>query len=335
MGNVYQGVNEAIPVRGFNYNLRDIDIYRAEHPNQPVMGTEMGSTVSTRGIYQKDTLHAYVPDYDSMYPGWASTAEKWWTLASGRPWYMGGFVWTGFDYRGEPTPFRWPDINSHFGIMDMCGFPKNIYFYYQSWWTDKDVLHIAPHWNWKGKEGQPLQVWVNSNADNVELFLNGKSLGKKDMPRNGHLSWTVNYEPGTLEAVAYKKGRKIVSRVETTGEPYRLVLTPAKTSLHADGADATVFNVSVVDENGREVPDAHNRIHFVLKGDASIIGVGNGDPSSHEPDQCGEGAWYRSLFNGKAQVIIRAGHQAGTIECGVEADGLQPARVEIQLDNNI
>jgi len=169
----------------------------------------MGSSVTTRGIYFKDTVNAYLPDEDITAPWWASTAETWWTLAADKPWWLGGFVWTGFDYRGEPTPFQWPNINSHFGIMDMCGFPKNIYYYYQSWWTDKDVLHISPHWNWKGKEGQPIDVWVNSNADDVELFLNEKSLGKKTMPRNGHLQWVVNYQPGVLEAVAMKHGKKL------------------------------------------------------------------------------------------------------------------------------
>ena len=123
--------------------------------------------------------------------------------------------------------------------MDMCGFPKNIYYYYQSWWTDKDVLHISPHWNWRDKRGQPIDVWVNTNADNVELFLNGKSLGKKDMPRNSHLKWTVNYEPGTLEAVAYKKGKKLTTKVETTGTPTEVVITPYKTTMLADGKDAT------------------------------------------------------------------------------------------------
>jgi len=332
MGNVFQGVNEAIPVRGFNYNLRGIDPYRREHPDQPIMGTEMASTVSTRGIYVRDTVRAYVPDYDSVFPPWASTAETWWTLAAAREWYMGGFVWTGFDYRGEPTPYRWPNINSHFGIMDMCGFPKTVYYYYQSWWTDKDILHIAPHWNWKGREGKPILVWVNSNADNVELFLNGKSQGKKDMIKNGHLTWTVSYEPGVLEAVAYKKGRKIVSKVETSGEAWRLLLSPARGSLPADGEGATVVNVSVVDKEGREVPDAANKIRFQLDGDASIIGVGNGDPSSHEPDQCAEGDWSRSLFNGKAQVIIRVGHTKGSITLRAEAHGVQQAELSLKAE---
>jgi len=306
VGNVFRGVNEVIPVRGFNYHLEEIDAYRKDHPDKPIIGTEMASTVSTRSILERDTVNAYVPDYDSVYPPWASTAEQWWRIAAGRDWFMGGFAWTGFDYRGEPTPFSWPDINSHFGIMDMCGFPKTVYYYYQSWWTDKDVLHIAPHWNWKGREGKLIPVWVNTNADNVELLLNGRSLGKKDMPRNGHLEWMVKYAPGKLEAVAYKKGRKLVSTVETTGEPYRIVVAASKPGLTADGKDAIVFNCSVVDKAGREVPDAAMLLHFAVSGGMRIIGVGNGDPSSHEPDQVADGNWQRHLFGGKCQVIVRS-----------------------------
>ena len=306
VGNTFTGVNEVIPVRGFNYNLGGLDGYRKDHPGQPVIGTEVASTVSTRGIYNTDTVNAYVPDYDSVAPPWASTAEYWWKIAADREWFMGGFAWTGFDYRGEPTPYSWPDINSHFGIMDMCGFPKTVYYYYQSWWTDKDILHIAPHWNWKGKEGQPIPVWVNTNADNVELFLNGKSQGKKDMPRNGHLEWMVNYAPGKLEAVAYKKGKKLTSVVQTTGQAYKLVLSPSRSTLVANGKDATVFNVTLVDKQGLEVPDAGNLLHFTVKGPGKIIGVGNGDPSSHEPDQYAGEGWQRKLFNGKAQVIVQS-----------------------------
>lgn len=329
VGNIFKGVNEVIPVRGFNYRIDDIDAYHNDHPNQPVMGTEQGSTVTTRGIYKKDTVNAYVPDEDITAPPWATTAEKWWTIAAERPWFMGGFVWTGFDYRGEPTPFEWPDINSHFGIMDMCGFPKNIYYYYQSWWTDKDVLHIAPQWNWKGKEGQSIDVWVYSNADNVELFLNGKSLGKKDMKRNSHLQWSVNYEPGTLSAIAYKNGRKITAKVETTRAASEVVITPYKTTMLADGKDATVINVTVVDKQGREVPDANNLIKFSIDGDAKIIGVGNGDPSSHEPDKCMDGNWQRKLFNGKCQVIVQAGITAGVIKFNATSDGLYKGSTDI------
>lgn len=330
MANVFPGVNEVIPVRGFNYRQFAVADYHRDHPQQPIIGTEMGSTVTTRGIYEKDSIRAYVPDQDITAPWWASTAETWWKLAADNNAWLGGFIWTGFDYRGEPTPYKWPNISSHFGIMDMCGFPKNIYYYYQSWWTDKDVLHIAPHWNWKGKEGKPVEVWVNSNADDVELFLNGKSLGKKEMPRQSHLKWTVNYEPGTLEAIAYKKGRKITRKVETTGDAYEIVVSPYKTTMLGDGKDAAVINLSVVDRQGREVPDAQHLIRFVLKGDAKIIGVGNGDPSSHEPDKYLNGEeWKRSLFNGKAQVILQAGKTAGTIRFEAKADGLQTGATDI------
>jgi Arabinogalactan endo-1,4-beta-galactosidase len=330
MANVYRGVNEVIPVRGFNYRQFGVADYHKDHPAQPILGTEMGSTVTTRGIYEKDSVRAYVPDQDITAPWWASTAETWWTLAADSDFWLGGFIWTGFDYRGEPTPYKWPNISSHFGIMDACGFPKNIYYYYQSWWTDKDVLHISPHWNWKGKEGQPIEVWVNTNADNVELFLNGKSLGKKDMPRNSHLTWTVNYEPGTLEAVAYKKGKKLTKKVETTGDPYEIVVSPYKTTMLGDGRDAAVINISVVDRQGREVPDANHLIRFSLTGDGKIIGVGNGDPSSHEPDKYFvDTAWQRSLFNGKAQVILQSGKTAGTLRFEAKADGLQKGSTDI------
>lgn len=329
LGNVFTGVNEVIPVRGFNYRQFAVADYHRDHPKQPIIGTEMGSTVTTRGIYVKDSIRAYVPDQDITAPWWASTAEEWWKLAAENDFWLGGFVWTGFDYRGEPTPYQWPNINSHFGIMDMCGFPKNIYYYYQSWWTDKDVLHISPHWNWNGKEGQPIDVWVNTNADNVELFLNGKSLGLKNMPRHSHLKWRVNYEPGILEAVAFKKGRKLTAKVETTGAAYEVVVTPYKTTMFADGRDATVLNISVVDRQGREVPDANHLIYFSVKGDAKILGVGNGDPSSHERDRYDDTAAQRHLFNDKAQVILQAGKTKSLIKFEARAEGLVPGSTDI------
>ncbi|MEO7311930.1 MAG: beta-galactosidase GalA [Chitinophagaceae bacterium] len=329
VANVFNGVNEVIPVRSFNYRQFAVADYHRDHPNQPLLGTEMGSTVTTRGIWEKDSIRAYLPDQDMTAPWWASTAETWWKLAAPNDYWLGGFVWTGFDYRGEPTPYKWPNINSHFGIMDMCGFPKNIYYYYQSWWTDKDVIHISPHWNWRDKRGQAIDVWVNSNADDVELFLNGKSLGKKDMPRNGHLQWLVNYAPGTLEAVGYKKGKRISTKVETTGQAVEVVMTPYKTTMMADGRDVTIVNISAVDKDGKEVPDADNMIRFYLKGDARIIGVGNGDPSSHEPDKCVDGAWQRSLFSGKCQVIIQSGKTAGILKFEAKAAGLFTGSTDI------
>lgn len=339
VGNVFNGVNEVIPVRSFNYRQFAVADYHRDHPTQPIIGTEMGSTVTTRGEYEKDTIRAYVPDQDITAPWWASTAETWWTLAAENDFWLGGFVWTGLDYRGEPTPYVWPNINSHFGIMDMCGFPKNIYYYYQSWWTDKDVLHISPHWNWREKRGQPIEVWVNSNAEAVELFLNGKSLGKKVMPRNGHLNWMVNYEPGKLEAVGYKHSKvdsksppalkTLKAKVETTGVPTEIALTPYKTTMLADGQDVTVVNVAVFDSEGREVPNADNLIEFFIEGDAKIIGVGNGDPSSHEPDKCTDGAWQRRLFNGKCQVIIQSGRSVGKIHFEARSPNLWKGDTDI------
>jgi len=328
--NIYTGINEVIPIRGFNYRQFAVAGYHKSHPDQPIIGTEMGSTVTTRGIYEKDTICCYLPDQDITAPWWASTAEIWWTLCAEQPWWMGGFVWTGFDYRGEPTPFHWPNVNSHFGIMDMCGFPKNIYYYYQSWWTDRDILHISPHWNWKGKEGVVIPVWVNSNADRIELFLNGKSLGEKKMPRNAHLEWQVPYEPGMLKVVAWKNGRKITSQVETTGEPIQIIVVPDKPSLCTGGQDATVINIHVTDLLGREVPDASSLIQFTVKGDAKIIGVGNGDPSSHEPDKCPNDQWQRKLFNGKCQLILQSGGSAGTIEIIAKSEGLISDSVRLQ-----
>ena len=329
-GKQYAGINEVVPVRGFNYHLDEIDSYRREHPDQILWGTEVGSTVSTRGIYANDPAQGFVSDYDLNYPAWASTAEKWWRLYAERPWLAGGFVWTGFDYRGEPTPYGWPCINSHFGIMDMCGFPKNNYYYYQAWWSDKDVLHICPHWNWKGKEGQAIDVWCQSNCDDVELFLNGKSLGKKTMRRNSHLEWKVPYEPGVLEAKGSKKGKPLSARIKTTGETARVQLTPDRALIDADGEDICIINVTAFDASGREVPVADNMIRFELRGSGRIIGVGNGNPSAHRPDVDLTGHYERRLFNGKCQIIIQAGREAGQLTLTASSDGLVPSKLVVK-----
>ena len=325
LANVYNGVNEVIPVRGFNYRQFAVADYHKDHPQQPIIGTEMGSTVTTRGIYEKDSLRAYLPDQDITAPWWASRAEQWWPLAAENDFWLGGFIWTGFDYRGEPTPYKWPNISSHFGVMDICGFPKNIYYYYQSWWKEDDVLHISPHWNWKGKEGKNIPVWVNSNADEVELFLNGKSLGKKVMPRNSHLEWNVAYRAGILKAVASKKSRIYSTQVETTGQPAKLKLDPSKKILMADGRDAVVVNVSTIDSKGLIVPNASGPVRFTVVGPGRIIGVGNGDPSSHEPDQYPDGNWKRSLFNGRCQFILQAGTDPGSIIIRATSAGVKMA----------
>jgi beta-galactosidase len=285
-GNEFVGINEIIEVRGWNYHVgKEMDDYHKAHPQQPNVGTEQGSTVSTRGIYANDRQRGYVSAYDDNAPTWAHTAETWWSYFSQRPWLSGGFVWTGFDYRGEPTPYNWPCINSHFGILDTCGFPKDNFWYYQAWWTDKPVLHLLPHWNWPGKEGRDIDVRALSNCEEVELFLNGRSLGKQTMKKDSELKWKVPYEPGALSARGFKGGKAVAeTRVETAGAPAAVQLEPDRATVKADGEDISIITVSVRDAQGRVVPDATNSIQFALAGPGRILGVGNGDPSCHEPD---------------------------------------------------
>ncbi|MGH7583948.1 MAG: glycoside hydrolase family 2 TIM barrel-domain containing protein, partial [Gemmatimonadales bacterium] len=285
VGNEFTGVNSVIDIRGWNYHTdAEMDAYHAAHPTQPNIGTETASTLTTRGIYIADLAHGLHTAYDDSTNArsTANTAESWWSYYAQRPWASGGFAWTGFDYRGEND---WPDINANYGIMDMAGFPKDNYFYYQAWWSNRDVIHLLPHWNWPGREGQPIDVWCFSNFDVVELFLNGVSLGRKAMPRNGHLQWAVPYQPGTLKARGYRNGKAIREEVvQTTGAPFRVALLPDRSTINPDGEDLSVVTVAVRDSQGRTVPVANNLIHFDIAGPGRIIGVGNGDPSSHEPD---------------------------------------------------
>jgi beta-galactosidase len=328
------GIHTVIDLRGFNYkNISDIDKYRAEHPNQILFGSEEASTVSTRGIYANDPVKTYVSSYDVNKPNWGATAEDWWSFYDARRWLAGAFVWTGFDYRGEPTPYSWPSINSHFGILDTCGFPKDIAFYYQAVWTDQPVLHVFPHWNWAGRDGQSIDVWAFSNLDAVELKVNGRTLGRQNVPKDGHVEWKVPYQPGALEAVGFKGGRAVkTTRIETTGAPARIVVAADRATIDADGRDVAIVAVSAVDAAGRTVPIASNLVHFSLDGGGRIIGVGNGDPASHEPDKYVDpAAWQRHLFNGYAQVIVQAGHAPGVLHLRATADGLQPAELSITL----
>jgi beta-galactosidase len=329
-GNSFEGINEVIPIRGFNYmRIANIDKYRKDHPDQILWGTEEASTLCTRGIYTNDAEKGYVSDNDINRPGWGEIAEKWWKFYDAREWLAGAFVWTGFDYRGEPTPYEWPCINSHFGIMDMCGYPKTNFYYYQAWWSGKDVLKIASHWNWKGKEGSKIDVWVESNCESVELFLNGKSLGSKNMEKNSHLEWDVAYEPGTLEAKGIKNGKTLTDKIETTGEAVKIVLTPDRSTINADGQDVSLVTVTAIDAKGREIPTATNLIQFETEGKGIIIGVGNGDPSSHEADKYLTGNYKRSLFSGKCQVIVQSTKESGTIILKAASDGVETGTVTI------
>ncbi len=242
------------------------------------------------------------------------------------PWNAGAFVWTGFDYRGEPTPFGWPQISGNWGMLDMCGFPKDIFYYYQSVWTDKPVLHVLPHWNLAGKEGKPIDVWVYSNLDEVELLLNGTSLGKKLMEKFSHAAWQVPYAPGTLVARGFKAGAQVAEhKVETTGPATQLALTPDHARIRGDGEDVAVVKVSLLDEQGRFVPTANDHITFEITG-GKILGVGNGDPTSHEADNASE----RSAFNGLAMVLVQSTEHVDQIQLTAHSGTLKPAVLTIQ-----
>jgi beta-galactosidase len=261
--------------------------------------------------------------------------EQAWSHYAERDYLSGMCIWTGFDYRGEPTPFSWPAIGSQFGILDLCGFPKDGMFYLKSWWMDEPVLHVFPHWNWNGKEGQEIKVWAHSNCDEVELFLNGESHGRKVMKKYSHLEWSVKYTPGTLIAKGFKGGKEVLtSKVETTDKAATIQLAAHRATLTADSADVSVITVKVSDAQGRMVPTANNAITFEISGPGRIIGVGNGDPGSHEPD-CFVGpsaTWKRGLFNGLAQVIVQSTGDAGEIRLTASSGGLGSASVILKSE---
>lgn len=278
------GISTVIDVMGYNYiSHGSTDKQHAQFPDQPGVGTEETSTQCTRGIYFTDKEKAHMAPIERGDSG--GNCEIGWKYYAARPYLAGLFYWTGFDYRGESTPFGYPAVSSQFGILDTCGFPKDSFYYLKSWWTGETVLHIFPHWNWKGKVGQEIKVGCYSNCDEVELFLNDKSLGRKTMEKNSHLEWNVKYEPGTLLAKGFKEGKEIaVEKIETADEPAVIQLACDRSSIKADGRDVSVITVRVNDVKGRLMPTAGNEIKFALDGPGKIIGVGNGDPSCHEPD---------------------------------------------------
>jgi beta-galactosidase len=313
-------------VMGYNYADPASETYHNAHPDVPVIGTETVSAVCTRGIYITDASKGYVSSYDPYTTTGRASAEGWWRFCNARPWNAGGFIWTGFDYRGEPSPNQWPNISSQYGIIDMCGFPKDTFFYYQSWWTDKPVLHVFPHWNWPGMEGQEIAVWVHSNCDRVELFHNGASLGAKAMAKDSHLAWNVKYAPGTIEARGFKGGKQVLTaKRETTGAPAKLVLRADRPEIAADGEDVAMFAVEVHDAQGRVVPVTDNEVTFRVTGQGRLVGTGNGDPTNQEPDH---GAT-RKAFSGLAMALVQSTKEAGSITVEANSPGLTAASVTI------
>jgi beta-galactosidase len=303
-------VSKELDIEGFNYTLGDIDRYHKEHPEKLMIGSETSSAIGTRGVYETDTYRNWITSYDNAHPSWAENAEEWWKFYAAREWLPGGFAWTGFDYRGEPTPYAYPEVSSQFGIVDMCGFPKDSYFYYKSWWGAEPVLHLFPHWNWDERFGQPVPVWVHSNLDEVELFLNGKSQGSQKVKPLTHLEWSVKYEPGLIEARGTKDGKVVlVEKRETTGKIASIKLSADRMEIDANGEDVANVRVEALDAQGRLVPTEDMLVKFRVTDEGKLIGVGNGNPNCLESDKGSE----RSFFNGLAQVIVQSTKNPGEI----------------------
>ena len=311
------GVSDAFDVIGFNYHIERPDGYHKLHPKRPIYGSETSSAIATRGEYTTSPLRNTVNAYDGVV-SWGETAEDWWKFYGTREWAAGGFAWTGFDYRGEPTPYGWPSINSQFGIVDMCGFPKDTFYYYKAWWGTEPSLHLFPHWNFEGREGDILPVWVYSNMEEVELFANGKSQGRQKVPHLGHVEWKVKYVPGVIEARGYKGGKvALTEKRETTGPGVSIRVTADRTEINADGEDLAILKVEVLDKEGRTIPTANNSIAFKISGEGVLTGVGNGDPNCQESDKKPK----RSLFNGLAQVILQSTKTPGEIHVEAVEEG--------------
>ncbi len=337
----------ALDLMGFNYHQQKFADFPKNYPGKKLIISESTSALMTRGFYQMPSDSMFIwPDsyppsgksygnseqqcssYDNCHAPWGSTHEENWKLVKKYDHIAGTYVWTGFDYLGEPTPYGWPSRSSYFGIIDLAGFPKDVYYMYQSEWTDKDVLHIFPHWNWN--PGQMVDVWAYySNADEVELFLNGKSLGTKSKQGDElHVVWHVPFEPGTLKAVSRKNGKIVLETEEkTTGEPVQIRLTPDRNEINADGDDLSFVTVETLDADGIPVPTANNEIQFKIENGATIAGVDNGNPVSHESMK---GSSIK-MFNGKCLVVVQAGDDSGVVKLTASADGLKTDQIKIKL----
>jgi len=328
---------------GTNYAHNQISQFPKMFPGRRLIGTETTSALATRGSYDmpsdlirrwpakwdeplKDGNADYsCSAYDNCSAPWGSTHEETWKIVKKYDFFSGMFIWTGWDYIGEPTPYPWPAISSYFGIIDLAGFPKDVYYMYQSEWTDKPVLHLLPHWNWK--PGDNVDVWAYFNSDEVELFLNGKSLGtRRKIGDELHVVWRVPYQPGTLKAVSRKNGKVVLTEeVRTAQQPARLVLLPDRKIIKADGRDLSFVTVKVVDRNGALVPRADNLVNFKLTGEGFIAGVDNGSEISHESFK----ANHRKAFHGLCLAVIQSKEKASKIVLRATAVGLAPASVVI------
>lgn len=335
----------ALDLIGFNYRDTLWTRFPQAFPEERFIGTETTSALATRGSYDmpSEIIRRWParwdqpfkdgnPDltcsaYDNCSAPWGTTHRDSWRLIRDNAFLTGMYIWTGFDYLGEPTPYWWPARSSYFGIIDLAGFPKDVYWFYQSEWTDKDVLHIFPHWNWN--PGQAVDVWAFTNCDEVELFLNGKSLGRqKKGEADFNLVWRVQFEEGTILGVGYRNGSEIMrSEVHTAGAPAALTLSPDRAEINGDGSDLSFITVTVVDRNNIPVPHASNLVKFRIDGPGAIAGVDNGSQTSMEPFR----ADYRKAYNGKCLAVVKAGKQKGEIRITASSEGLPDATVVVKV----
>jgi beta-galactosidase len=341
---IYQA--NALDIYGLNYNHKLYQDFLIKYPNQKFLATETTSALATRGYYDTaDSIRRWPKDgrtkftegnkdwaassYDNVSAYWGSTHEETWKAAKKYAHVSGLFVWTGFDYLGEPLPYPWPARSSYFGIVDLAGFPKDAYYMYQSEWTNKPVLHLFPHWNWE--KGKTVEVWAYyNNADEVELFLNGKSLGKRNKQGdNLHVMWKVDYSPGTLKAISRKKGKVVlIKEVKTAGKPAQIQLIADRSNIKADGNDLSFVTVKILDAEGNLVPNANNKVEFKIEGNGFIAGVDNGFQASLEPFK----ANYRNAYNGLCLAIIQAKEKAGAIKLTATSVGLKSETIRINTN---
>ena len=328
---------KGLDVVGFNYILQnDVDNRKKANPTWKIVGTEETTGCGTRGVYFKDASQSgRMPsmNLEADQDGTENRIERGWKFYAERPWGAGLFYWTGFDYRGEPNPLSYPATDSEFGILDYCGFWKDEAWYLKSWWTDEPTLHIFPHWNLQGHEGEEIDLWAYSNCDEVELTVNGKKHGRQKMPKNGHLKWKAVYKPGKVVAVGYKNGKRIMTQtIETTKPASKIVLKSDRQSISADGRDVAVITVEIQDSKGRTMPDACQMLNFSLTGDGRILGAGNGDPSylgeDHPKEKdCRE--FSIPAFNGLAQIILQSGRTPSDMTLTVMSDVLKADKIII------
>jgi beta-galactosidase len=347
---IYQ--SKALDLIGFNYKHDFYPRFPEVYPGEKFIATENMSALATRGYYDmpSDSIRRWplahnvplqgandacmVSAYDNVSAYWGSTHEETWKTIKKYDFISGVFVWTGFDYIGEPIPYPWPARSSYFGIVDLAGFPKDAYYMYQSEWTDKPVLHLFPHWNLPAEKagvgaGQTVDVWAYyNNADEVELFVNGKSVGvKAKTGEDLHVMWRVTYEAGSIKAVSRKNGQTVLEReIKTAGEPARIELTADRTNIVADGSDLSFVTVRILDKDGNMVPYADNLVNFAIDGEGFIAGVDNGYQASMEPFK----ANYRKAFHGMCLAILQNNGKKGTIKLKATAQGLESADVVVK-----